>query len=241
MYHHVDSDDKALSNSPELLCEHFNYIHKRYNVVLPGEKLDAKVLNICLTFDDAYFDFYHYVFPLLKEFNLKAVIGVPSHYILEKTALSPDVRLSLTHNEIYEGENYLTHAPFCTFEELREMQESGLVEIASHSHQHLNLSSAGVDLEQEIIYSKFFLKEKLRHDISTFILPFGKYNETVVKVAKEHYPYVMRIGNAINRDFSGNNGLIYRVKGDALKDAKSIFTWKSMSQYYLKFFIKKVF
>lgn len=241
MYHHVDSDDKALSNSPELLRAHFNYIHEHYNVVLPGENLDTEGLNVCLTFDDAYFDFYHYVFPLLKELKLKAVIGVPSSYILEKTSLNPDVRLSLRHNEIYEDENYQTHVPFCTFEELREMQESGLVQIASHSHKHLNLSSDGVNLEEEVIYSKELLAKALKHEVSTFILPYGKYNEEVVDLAGKYYPYVMRIGNALNSDFSGTQGLIYRVKGDALKDAKAIFTWQSMSKYYFKFLIKKVF
>lgn len=241
MYHHINSDDKALSNDPDTLRKHFTYIKENFNVVLPGAELSNKKPNICLTYDDAYYDFYHYVYPLLKELDLKAVLAVPVKFILEQTDLDAKTRMSLKHNDIYAGDNFQSYVPFCTYEELREMQNSGLVEIASHSYTHANLVEDEVDLAEEIGESKKVLEEHLGKAIETFVLPFGKYNDEVVELAKKHYPYVMRIGNGVNSDFSGINGLIYRVNGDGLEDATSIFSWQRMMKFRFKSFVKKVF
>lgn len=238
MYHHVNSDDRALSNDPETLAAHFAYIKEHYNVVWPGDTLSKTKRNVCLTFDDAYYDFRHYVYPLLERYDLKAVIAVPAHYILDHTDLDAQTRLSLTHRAIYEGEHYRTHAPFCTYEELSLMHER--VRVASHGFHHLNLSEPGCDLEQEIVASKQRLEAKLGISVDTFILPYGKYTPEVTRLCREHYPYVMRIGNAFNRDFSGIGGLIYRVKGDALTSATALFGWRATLRFRFKQFIKSL-
>lgn len=236
MYHHINSDDLPLSNSDTMMEEHLRLISERYATLFPGEKLTPS--SICLTFDDAYFDFYYYVFPLLKKFNLKALLAVPTSFILERTDLEASVRLSLTHHQIYEGENYKTFAPFCTYAELREMIQSGHVAIASHSVHHRNLAEAGVDLKEEIFGSKIVLEEKLGYRIESFVLPYGKYNDAVVALAREHYPYVFRIGNAINPSWEGIGGLIYRIKGDGLKTPGALFSPTKRLGFWLKMIVK---
>ncbi len=220
MYHHINSDDLPLSNSEGMMEAHLKLISGRYTTVFPGEEGEYP---ICLTFDDAYYDFYHYVFPLLKKYNLKALLAVPSTYILNDTDVMPERRLSLKHHEIYEGDNYKTFAPFCTYAELREMVLSSHVAIASHSMNHVNLSEEGIDLEQEIFGSKIALEENLGFRVESFVLPYGKYNDEAVRLAKEHYSYVFRIGNALNPTWDGIGGLIYRIKGDALKTPDELF------------------
>ena len=220
MYHHINSDDLPLSNSDAMMDAHLRLIKERYTSVFPGEEASDP---ICLTFDDAYYDFYHYVFPLLKRYGLKALLAVPAAYILDDTDVEPHERLSLTHREIYEGEHYRTHAPFCTCAELREMIRSGLVAVASHSMHHVNLGEPGVDLAEEIAGSKRVLEEKLGYRIDSFVLPFGKYNEASVAFARERYRYVFRIGNAFNPSWEGIGGLVYRIKGDGLRDPGELF------------------
>ena len=55
-----------------MLDAHFAHISRQYRNVLPGEKLSVGALDVCLSFDDAYFDFYAIVFPLLKKHGLSA-------------------------------------------------------------------------------------------------------------------------------------------------------------------------
>jgi peptidoglycan/xylan/chitin deacetylase (PgdA/CDA1 family) len=236
MYHHVNSDDLPLSNSDSMMEAHLRLISEHYTTVFPGEESISS--SICLTFDDAYYDFYYYIFPLLKKYNLKAVLAVPVAYILENTDLEPSRRLSLKHHEIYK--NYETFAPFCTYVELREMVQSGLVEIASHSMNHVNLMDEGVDLEREIFGSKVVLEENLGYRIDSFVLPYGKYNDAAIKLAREHYSYVFRIGNGFNPSWNGIGGLIYRIKGDALKSPDELFKPLKQLGLWFKTLVKMV-
>ena len=103
------------------------------------------------------------------------------------------------------------------------MIDSGHVTVASHSMNHLNLTDEGVDLEREIFGSKVVLEEKLGYRVDSFVLPYGKYNDVAVKLARQHYPYVFRIGNALNPSWEGIGGLVYRIKGDALKTPDELF------------------
>lgn len=235
MYHHINSDDLPLSNTDAMMEAHLRQVAEHYTSVFPGEEAaDA----ICLTFDDAYYDFYHYVFPLLKRYGLKALLAVPAAYILDDTDVAPHERLSLKHREIYEGENYRTHAPFCTYAELREMIRSGHVAVASHSMNHVNLAEPGVDLGEEIAASKRLLEEKLGCRIDSFVLPFGKYSAASVDFAREYYRYVFRIGNAFNPSWEGIGGLIYRIKGDGLRNPGELFApWKQLG-FGLKTLVK---
>ena len=237
MYHHINSDDLPLSNTEGMMDAHLRLIAERYTSVFPGQD-EGKA--ICLTFDDAYYDFYHYVFPLLKKYRLKALLAVPSAYILDDTDVEPSKRLSLTHREIYEGSNWRTHAPFCTYAELREMIGSGHVAVASHSMNHVNLSDEGIDLEQEIVRSKIALEEKLRFRVDSFVLPYGKYNAAAVALAHEHYSYVFRIGNALTPSWEGIGGLVYRIKGDALRTPDELFKPLKQLGFWFKTMVKLV-
>jgi peptidoglycan/xylan/chitin deacetylase (PgdA/CDA1 family) len=237
MYHHIDSDDKALSNPLALFKEHLLYIKQNYNVVLDPSELQSDRLNVMLTFDDAYFDFYHYVYPLLQELDLKALLAVPTAYILQNTRKEAVTRLSLKHNDMEE--NAEEYAPFCTYEELREMQQSLHVKIASHSHNHVNLTEEDCDVSYELTHSKQLLEKNLGIKIEDFVLPFGKYNDDVITKVKRNYKRVYRIGNALNKDFSGIKGLIYRVKGDELQSKDTLFSFSNMLRYHCKYFTKR--
>lgn len=232
MYHNINAN--KYSNDLELFKKHLIYIKNNFNVVLPGDELSGK--DICLTFDDGFYNFYEYVFPLLKSLNIKAILAVPTKFILDSTDLPKNGRLSVPHSETYSR---IADAPFCTFEELKEMSDSGYVKIASHSHSHVNLQECD-NLEQELDLSKKLLEEKLAFECDIFIFPFGKYNDKVVSETKKRYKYLFRIGNGINKNFDGIKGLIYRINADNLKDEKSIFSFFSLLKFRFKSFIKSI-
>ena len=78
---------------------------------------------ILLTFDDGMKDVYTRVFPLLKLFGYPAVIALVGKWM--------DVPAGETVD--YDGKP-LPRSDFVTWEQVREMQASGLIEVASHSY-----------------------------------------------------------------------------------------------------------
>ncbi len=85
-----------------------------YTTVLPRELIGGIPLSgktVILSFDDGYRDNYECLFPLLKKYNMKAVINV-----LASSVVSDERR------------------PFLSWRQCREMSESGLVEIGSHTY-----------------------------------------------------------------------------------------------------------
>ena len=233
MYHHVNSD--RCSNDLYIFEEHLKYIKANFTTIFPTENIKGNC--VCLTFDDAYADFYYFIFPLLKKYNLKALLAVPSKYILDDCDEQQDIRIGFEHNDLFK--NY-QKGTFCTFEELKEMYESGLIQIGSHSHSHVNLTAQNVDVEKELKLSKEILEQKLGMEISSFVFPFGKYNQEILQKTLKYYKYSFRIGNAIHRDFKGINGVIYRVNGDGLKRYNEIFSFKKILGYKIKGLLKRL-
>ena len=238
MYHHINGQE--FSNDLDVFERHLEYLIDNFNIITSDDEVTSNK-NLCLTFDDAYFDFYHFVFPLLKKYNIKALIAVPVGLIEDSCNSSIEQRLSLSHYEIYEEQNYIHFGSFCSWSELKEMSDSGLVKMASHSYKHKDLSIDDIDLEREIIKSKEILEDKLDIEVDTFVLPFGRYNYKSLNLLKENYKYIFKVGQGINRNFDGVNGLIYRIDADNKKDIETLFTIKNMIKYYIKSFIKSFY
>ena len=228
MYHHLNRD--VLSNSSEMFERHLQYIKCNFQSIFPVYgKIPSN--SVCLIFDDAYFDFYYYAFPLLKKYKIKSVLAVPTEYILQDTDLSPEKRLQFKHDDCFKE---YKQATFCTFAELKEMQASGLVKIASHSHSHCNMRNPQTNVEEELLISKMILENELKEKVDTFVYPFGKYDKQILVRTKEIYDFIFRIGQAVHLDFNGLYGVNYRLIGDNLKSPDAPFRKMNTIKYYLK-------
>jgi peptidoglycan/xylan/chitin deacetylase (PgdA/CDA1 family) len=234
MYHHVESD--RCTNNLDMLEKHLAYISKNFTTVFPTfDKLPKN--PICLVFDDGYYDFYKYIFPILKKYNLKALLAVVPQVILDRYENNDIERLSIEHNKLFQ--NY-KKGTFCTWEELKEMQETNLVQIVSHSYSHINLTQKGIDLKKELQTSKKIIEKNLNTKVESFVFPFGKYNQNVLDETLKYYKYAFRIGNAVQKDFHGINNVIYRIDGDFLESPDAIFSFSNMIKFHFKAFIKKL-
>ena len=189
-----------------------------------------------MSFDDGFYDFYKYVFPVLKKLKIKALLAIPIKYILNETTIDPKIRLSVGYKEAMKGVIYKTKAPFCTWQEIKQMVDSNLVEIASHSYNHVNLID-NADLDLEIVESKKILEEKLNTKIATFVYPLGKFDDTVHKKVKKHYKYAMRLGSAINFSWQNISSITYRVISDNLKSKNENLKLKNYISYFWFFFL----
>jgi poly-beta-1,6-N-acetyl-D-glucosamine N-deacetylase len=86
-----------------------------------GAPLPSK--PVLITFDDGLRSLYTHAFPLLRAYDYPALAAVVTDWV----DLPADRRVDY-------GPRPFGRDDFVTWEQLREMQDSGLVEIASHSH-----------------------------------------------------------------------------------------------------------
>ena len=132
MYHHMvpeGQDCNAMTITPgKFRADLDTILAKGYTPVLPRELAAEESLPekpILITFDDGYRSNYDLVYPILREYGVKACISI--------IVLMPDLP---TDN-------------FCTWEQLREMTDSGLVEVGSHSYRLHNLGEDKGNYEKD--------------------------------------------------------------------------------------------
>lgn len=162
MYHHValltnPADEQyPFTVSPELFEKHLLFLkQKGYTTISEADILRARQLGtspiqkpVLLTFDDGHADNYTNLFPLLKKYQVPALIFLITDQIGTPGYLTP--------------------------EQIQEMQQSGLVRFGSHTCSHRRLRSlSNQEIEQEVQESKKILEAKLGTSVSSFCYPFG--------------------------------------------------------------------
>ncbi len=133
-YHNVVDviTDPDISNiTTDQLIAHFKWLKQNgYSVVSIDDIIQAKAGKknlpekaVLLTFDDGYSSFYTRIYPLLKLYNYPAVYGVVGKW------LEAPLDKSFLYGNTTKSRNILL-----TWEQIKEMTDSGLIEIASHSY-----------------------------------------------------------------------------------------------------------
>ncbi|EWG98183.1 poly-beta-1,6-N-acetyl-D-glucosamine N-deacetylase PgaB, partial [Halomonas sp. BC04] len=192
------------------LIEHFNLIAEGgYQPVSLQQIIDARAGRqplpdkaVLLTFDDGYRSFYDIVFPLLKLYDFPAIQAVVGSWM--------DVPAG---GQVSYGDIYLPRERLLTWQQVKTLHESPLVEIASHTydlHHGVignpmgNQQAAAVTsiwdprtgYESEVQYV-----ERIRQDMArtveqfegrlgqgprAMIWPYGAYSEAILDIAAEY-------------------------------------------------------
>lgn len=194
LYHQVN----PMSNvSPELFEEHLKIIKKfNMNSLTISEYFSKKPKknSILITFDDGYFDNYKYVFPLLKKYNIKATIFLNTLYIAEKREFEPKIELNYEAN--YEAiKNFLKcgvgfSEQYLSWEEIREMYDSGLLDFQAHSHKHTAMFTDSKILDfskkDKMDYTDIYLYGEAEDNFPIFSKR-GEYTGLALKIKKEFF------------------------------------------------------
>lgn len=124
-------------------------------------------LSVVLTFDDGYEDNYTEVFPLLKKYNCKATIFMIADRIGKEGYLSA--------------------------EQIREMTQSGLVSVQSHTVSHEPLALGDKEYE-EVVYeleeSKKMVEAASGGEVICVAMPNGSYDGVVLDIARRYYDVI---------------------------------------------------
>jgi peptidoglycan/xylan/chitin deacetylase (PgdA/CDA1 family) len=167
MYHDITPvKDVDWDVTPQEFQQHLALIRERGLTPISMDQLVSHLQTgsplpekpILLTFDDNYLGQYQHAFPLLKKYNYPAVWSVHTAFVGSPAG-----------------------KPKATWEQLREMQRSGLITIASHTVNHLNL--AGITdtakIDRELQESKSILEKELGVPVIYFTYPEGDYSPLV--------------------------------------------------------------
>lgn len=169
MYHHILNSPSRLGDyviSPTQFEEDLKYIKKKGYTTITAEQLINFVENgeslppkpIMITFDDGYESVHEYAFPLLQKYEMKAIFSVIGKQV--------DI---FSNKEEPRHINY-SHA---SWEQLQEMQESGIFEIGNHSY----------DMHSTKKENRFGIRPKKGEDEKTYqkilINDIGGLNEQI--------------------------------------------------------------
>ena len=215
-YHSV-VDESAAENqkqyfpqtiSAQMLIKHFNWLKENgYNVISWQQVIDAENGKgtlpdnaVLLSFDDGYETMYNVVFPLLKAYNYPAVFAPVTGW-LDTPA----------DQKIAYADKMLDRSVFATWSQVKEMEQNGLVEVASHTHNlhnGINANPSGGQLpaviapeykngkyETEDAY-KNRLKSDFTRSVQTLVnhigkkprvmvWPYGQFNDVAVQLARQ--------------------------------------------------------
>lgn len=185
-YHSVSKgDDRDVEPlDPDLFEEHLKFLKEHYNVLrlsdlgsalAEGKSLPEK--SVILTFDDGYQDNFVTVFPLLKKYEMPATIFLVSGFI--------DNRIRLKGAEQWSP---------VTWEQVREMNDSGLVDFGGHTDTHAVLTELDdINVVQEIGKSLDIIGARLDKKITLFAYPFGQGEHiprAAIDILKERKDFV---------------------------------------------------
>ena len=220
MYHHISADEKALNDyviSPTELESDFSMIKKLgYTAILPAQLIDYTEKGvplpgnpIMITFDDGFESVYHYAYPLAEKYGLKFTVAI---YGKETERFSE----CNDHNILY---SYMTR------DEIKELSESGICEIANHTYSLHGMSERKgrkKNKNEDVSSYEKVVSEDLMHlqrvlselDISplAFVYPYGffcKHSECLIEKLGFKVSFICTEG--VNR-ITQNPDCLYNLK-----------------------------
>lgn len=187
------------------------FVEDLVNFVSDSAPLPEK--PVVLTFDDGYYNNYLYVYPLLQKYNCKATISPIAYY-------------SELYTEVDDVSECYSH---CTWSQLKEMSESGLVEIANHTynlHACENTGRKGIGklsgessesyisaISQDIETAQKMLEENTGKRCDVFAYPFGIYCDESKDILKSMgFKAALTCNSGINTLTVGETEDLYELK-----------------------------
>ncbi len=174
VYHHFGHDTPASTSvTPELFEAHLKFLKENdFSVIFLSEAMrlyeaQEPFPNRCvvLTADDAYTTVLSGAMPLLEKYDLPMTIFV-------------------TTEGVERG-----YSAYLSWEQMREMKKSGLIEYGNHSHTHEHFILGRGDFEADLLKTAAILERELGGDNALYAYPYGEFDESMIAVLADHGYY----------------------------------------------------
>lgn len=186
-FNYINTPQSFEENIKVLLDNGYTFISTQELNDANNGKIELPDKPILIHLDDGYSSNYDYIYPILKKYNVKASIFIVTDKIGKEI----------------NGKKYLN------WEQCLEMQNSGLVEIFSHSKRHIFYDKVPARvIRDDVAESYKIIEQKLGNkDLKVFAYPYGAYTKETVWVLKisgidmQVYDIGMNYFNSFNKDY----------------------------------------
>ncbi|KJR40001.1 polysaccharide deacetylase [Candidatus Magnetoovum chiemensis] len=159
--------------------------------IIARKKIPRK--TIMITFDDGWLDNWIFAYPVLKKYGLKAVLFIITGQIsesLKRKRYDEGFKGTMpSHSKCKEfvekGEN---ESVMLSWQELKEMEDAGVIDVQSHTHRHQRYTTEG-DLDKnslgdDLATSKNIIEQRLNKNCVGLCWPWGDYTSEHIDEAK---------------------------------------------------------
>ncbi|MGN1383978.1 MAG: polysaccharide deacetylase family protein [Clostridia bacterium] len=163
-FNYINTPQSFEENIKTLLENGYTFISMEQLNNAINKKIELPSKPILLNMDDGYYSNYEYIYPIIKKYNVKASIFIVTDMIGKEI----------------DGKKYLS------WNECIEMQNSGLVEIFSHSKRHIFYNKFPIRTIRDDVTESFKIIEKNlgKKNLKVFSYPYGAYTKTSVLALK---------------------------------------------------------
>ncbi len=167
MYHRFDENKYPSTNiRMEVFNKHLKEINKLNLEFISFDKFE-KIINknidknyLLLTIDDAFSSFYLNAWPIIKKNKIPAILFVSTREVGKYG--------------------------YMTWEQIKEIESSGLITIGNHSHSHEYLIDWKEDkIKEDLKKSIEIFNKELGFSPKLFSYPFGEYSTALKKIVSD--------------------------------------------------------
>lgn len=227
LYHHIgdDEDNRDVIDAQTFEAQMVELQENGYNTVFFEDLINyvekgwALPENaICITFDDGYLSNYEVAYPILKKYNMKATIFAIGSFVGSDTYKETGIEI----------------IPHFTYTQAREMSDSGLISVQSHSYDMHQMTDGEGDaacrknalklssetegeyievLKADYERSKLEIENATNKEVNVYAYPKGEYDSlagSVLESVGVKSTVIIREGKNILE--KGNSESLYKLK-----------------------------
>ncbi len=195
-YDYMQTDKDTFESQIKWLLEYgYNFITYKDLQKFKNNQIKLKKHSCILTFDDGFEGVYEYAYPIAKKYNIPFTMYLITDLVDEEGRI--------------------------TWQQAEEMQNSGLVALASHSTDHVDFTTlTAQEAVNNVNESYRIIEANLgKQDLKIFTYPYGLYTEEQV-IELEKNGYIQNLtDNKINKSHKLNMSKLHRCY--PLSDSKN--------------------
>jgi peptidoglycan/xylan/chitin deacetylase (PgdA/CDA1 family) len=216
-YHRVGSGGREIDIPRAQFDDQVAALAASGTVLTMEEALAGSRGGVVLTVDDGFRDFHDAVLPVLERHRVPALLYLATGFVDRgdpRTGVGPEEAL--------------------TWSMLEEAVSTGLVDVGSHTHRHVDLARVSErEAEDELHRSKQLVEDRLSRPCLHFAPPWGRTSPAAERVARRLFASSAPHGWRTNRTgrfdpfrlgrtpvLRNDSGFLFRMKARGLLDAE---------------------